>query len=107
MKISRSEQILQDHEISGLSIRSLGRKYGMSPTTIYRMISKERAGKNSPKKQQGQTGELKELPDDVAMLKAMLRKEQLKNELLNNVIDIASKELGVDIRKKPGTRQSE
>jgi antitoxin component HigA of HigAB toxin-antitoxin module len=48
-----------------------------------------------------------ELPDDVAMLKALLRKERLKNELLNNIIDIADKELGTNIRKKSGARRSE
>jgi hypothetical protein len=48
-----------------------------------------------------------ELPDDIASLKALLRKERLKNELLNNIIDIADKELGTNIRKKSGTRRSE
>jgi hypothetical protein len=48
-----------------------------------------------------------DLPDDVAMLKALLRKERLKNELLNNIIDIADKELGTNIRKKSGARRSE
>ena len=47
-----------------------------------------------------------DLPDDIVVLKEALRKEKLKNELLNAVIDVASKELGVDIRKKSGTRQS-
>lgn len=45
--------------------------------------------------------------DELSVLKAQLHQEQLKNELLNNMIDIASKELGIDIRKKSGTRQSE
>jgi hypothetical protein len=47
-----------------------------------------------------------DLPDDVNTLKEELRKAKLKIELLDTVIDIASKELGVDIRKKSGTRQS-
>ena len=47
------------------------------------------------------------LPDDVKQLKELLRKERLKNELLNNIIDIADKELGTNIRKKSGARRSE
>ena len=104
MKLTKTEQILRDHEVLGISIRSLGNKYGMSPSRIYRMVVEGKGGLK-PVRAEGKAAE--ELPDDVGLLKAMLRKEQLKNELLNNVIDIASKELGVDIRKKPGTRQSE
>jgi len=104
MKLTKTEQILRDHEVLGISIRSLGNKYGMSASRIYRMVVKGKGGLK-PLQEKEQAAE--ELPDDVRLLKAMLRKEQLRNELLNNVIDIASKELGVDIRKKPGTRQSE
>jgi hypothetical protein len=107
MKLTKQEQILRDHEVLGISIRSLGNKYGMSPSRIFRMIVKGKGGLRPARKKEEKAAEAAELPDDVASLKAMLRKEQLKNELLNNVIDIASKELGIDIRKKPGTRQSE
>jgi hypothetical protein len=62
--------------------------------------------KKSDKKPQGPTTQ-ESGSDELSALKAQLRQEQLKNELLNNMIDIASKELGIDIRKKSGTRQSE
>jgi transposase len=95
-------QIMHDYQVLGLSCRTLGKKYGMSHTRIYRMIKKNQ------KKQSGPEEALPEeaMPDDVKGLKEALRKERLKTELLNTVIDIASKELGVDIRKKSGTRQS-
>jgi hypothetical protein len=48
-----------------------------------------------------------DLPDDVKLLKELLRKERLRTELLNNIIDIADKELGINIRKKSGARRSE
>jgi hypothetical protein len=105
MKATKEEQILRDREELGLSIRSLGNKYGMSRSRIHRMVLKGKGELKSIVVKQKK--ELEELPDDVAMLKAMLRKEQLKNELLNNVIEVASKELGIDIRKKRGTRQSD
>jgi transposase len=46
------------------------------------------------------------MPDDIAALKEELGKARLKIELQDIMIDLASKELGVDIRKKSGTRQS-
>jgi Mor family transcriptional regulator len=105
MKQTKEAQILRDREELGLSIRSLGNKYGMSRSRIHRMVLKGKGELKSTaiKEEKG----LEELPNDVTFLKAMLRKEQLKNELLNNVIEVASKELGIDIRKKRGTRQSD
>jgi hypothetical protein len=57
-------------------------------------------------KQEKIVAETAALPDDVQQLKEELRKARLKIELQDIIIDIASKELGVDIRKKSGTRQS-
>lgn len=105
MKATKVEQILRDREVLGLSIRSLGNKYGMSRSRIHRMVVKSKVELKSAVSQEAKGED--DLPDDIALLKAMLRKEQLKNELLNNVIEVASKELGIDIRKKRGTRQSD
>jgi len=104
MDKKQAAQIMHDYQVLGLSCRTLGKKYGMGHTRIYRMIKKNQ------EKQSGQRAEEavqeEAMPDDVKSLKEALRKERLKNELLNTVIDIAIKELGVDIRKKSGTRQS-
>jgi transposase-like protein len=45
--------------------------------------------------------------DEVRLLRKRLAEEQLKNELLETMIDIAEEELKIDIRKKSGTKQSE
>lgn len=93
------KRIIEDH-IQGLSYRNLGNKYGIGATTAYGIVMKKKKtgiaihGKPSSE----------ELPEDISALKAALREERLRNELLNTMIDIASKELGVDIRKKSGTR---
>ena len=84
----------------GTSFRTLAMKYGISYSSIYRMVKKEEVSGPADQKEE-------ELPDDVKQLKELLRKERLKTELLNNIIDIADKELGTNIRKKSGTRQSE
>lgn len=96
----KEEKIINDHKIGGLSFRTLALKYGISYSRAFRIVRSQK-----PTYQEKPVQE--ELPDDIAKLKSMLRKERLKNELLNNIIDIADKELGTNIRKKSGTRQSE
>ena len=83
-----------------MSFRTLAMKYDTPLSTIHLMVKKQELI-------DGRKPSLEELPDDVALLKEMLRKERLKNELLNNIIDIADQELGINIRKKSGTRRSE
>ncbi|GAA4105796.1 hypothetical protein [Mucilaginibacter panaciglaebae] len=100
MNKSKEEKILHDHLTLGLTFRSLALKYGLSYGRTYRIVKSNKSTYKAPPIQE-------ELPDDVAMLKALLRKERLKNELLNNIIDIADRELGANIRKKSGTRRSE
>ncbi len=96
----KEEKIIEDYLNEGTSFRSLALKYGLSYSRIYRMVKSKRSTHKEKPVQE-------ELPKEVAMLQALLRKERLKNELLNNIIDIADKELGTNIRKKSGTRQSE
>jgi len=97
-------QIIEDHMDRGLSYRSLGKKYGIPHVTIYRMLM------GNPKKQvQTATIAMAEtdlLSDDLIVLKEELRKARLLIELQNLMLDISSKELGIDLRKKHGTRQS-
>ena len=96
----KEEKIAKDHYIGGLTFRILAVKYGISSSQAHRIVNNKK-----PIYPQKPTEE--DLPDDVAKLKAMLKKERMKNELLNNIIDIADKELGTNIRKKSGTRRSE
>ena len=99
--------IKQDHELKGLSYRNLAEKYGMNRTEIHRIVM-SKISKNIQKPQLLPQPEKAEasLPDDVNELKEALRDARLKIELQELMLDIASKELGVDIRKKSGTKQS-
>ncbi len=103
MEQEQIDQMHRDWAISGLSIRSLAKKYGISTSRAHRIMS----AKKPQKKDQVQSAATAELSAEVAKLREELRKERLRNELLNNIIDIADKELGTNIRKKSGTRQSE
>lgn len=100
-------RIKYDHEVNGLSYRKLGEKYGLGHTTIFTMLN--RKGKKSPKKEvlpdRIKVAE-EPLSEEIHTLKARLREALLLIELQDNMLTIASKELGVDLRKKHGTRQS-
>jgi transposase len=98
-------RIKYDHEANGLSYRNLGKKYGIGHTTIYAMLNRKA---NKPQKAKVVRGQAEEelLPDDIKTLKAKLREALLIIELQDNMITIAGKELGVDLRKKHVTRQS-
>jgi ribosome-binding protein aMBF1 (putative translation factor) len=99
--------IIQDHELEGLSYRNLAEKYGINRTDIHRIVM-SKMSKNIQKPQLPPQAEKAEasLPDDVNELKKALRDARLTIELQELMLDIASKELGVDIRKKSGTKQS-
>lgn len=104
MDRKKQASILMDRAVNGLSYRTLGKKYGVPISTLHGMIKKRQL------KEQLEQEALKvpdsTLPDDIKVLKEELRKAKLKIELQDLMIDIASKELGVDIRKKSGTRRS-
>lgn len=78
----KEEKIVLEHA-NGSSIRSLALKYGLSASRVFRIVKSKRL---DPKTALTASTEV---PDDVAQLKALLRRERLKNELLNNIIDIA------------------
>ena len=77
MDKKQAVQIVHDRRVKQLSYRSLGKKYGVALSTLHRMINS---------KQEETPPEDESLPDDVKALKEALRKERLKNELLNTVI---------------------
>ncbi|MDT3403449.1 hypothetical protein [Mucilaginibacter terrae] len=101
MNKSQIAKILHDRITHGLSFRSLAKKYSTSAATIHRIVKKGHPIKKNQEEQDTS------MPDDVAQLRELLRKERLRNELLNNIIDIADQELGTNIRKKSGIRRSE
>src|SRR4030088_395200 len=102
MDKKKQSQIMNDHQVNGLSYRTLGKKYRVPISTLHDMINKR--GQKHIKQEQAAAARDAMLPDDVKSLKEELRKAKLKIELQDLMIDIASKELGVDIRKKSGTR---
>lgn len=103
MDKKKAALLLHDHYVKGESYRTLCKRYGVSLGTVHNMLKKSQdgnAGLAEPDIKVEESG----MPDEVRLLKEALRVERLKNELLNAVIDVSSKELGIDLRKKHGTR---
>jgi len=106
MEIKNIAAIIYDHNEGGLSYRNLAEKYGIDRTEVHQIVMSKH---NKPKKTMEIVREVKEelpLPDDINLLKKELREARLKIELQDFMLDISSKELGIDLRKKHGTRQS-
>ena len=100
--------IIADHELEGLGYRILAEKYGMSRKQVHRIVM-SKANKKTATPEPGKKPVIREemaLPDDMEALKEALRQAHLKIELQDLMLDIASKEFGVDIRKKSGTKPS-
>ncbi|MDB5088436.1 MAG: hypothetical protein JWR09_2430 [Mucilaginibacter sp.] len=100
MDKNTAAQIIEERRVDGLSYRSLGKKYSLPIASIHRLIM------GKPKKQAKIPLAAESLPEDINLLKEELRKARLKIELQDLMLDISSKELGIDLRKKHGTRRS-
>ena len=106
MDQKRKAQIIYDREVNHLSYRTLGRKYGMNHTIIFQMLKPKPTQVAAVEEPAPEGPEETASPSELKALKSELRKARLKIELLESVITISSKELGIDLRKKHGARQS-
>jgi len=98
--------ILYDHNVGGLSYRNLAEKYGINRNEVHRIVMSKH---NKPKKAREIVRVVRKelpIPDDIDLLKKELREARLTIELQDFMLDISSKELGIDLRKKHGTRRS-
>ena len=111
-KKTLQEQVRTDYLSGRGSYRSLAERYGCSASTIERIVM----GKQSEKTKRRATrvegwvqrtsGLDKTMPAGVSELQEELLMARLKIELLESMIDIADEQMGANIRKKAGTRQS-
>ena len=110
--MATKEQIINEYLIGGISFRVLGRKHGISCSTINRWVL-EHQGFICMTKSSRESISLLEmnkeprdvLPANIIELQKQLEQERLHNKLLIAMIDIAEKDLKIPIRKKYGTRQ--
>jgi transposase-like protein len=107
MNKETTEQIIEDREVGKISYRNLSKKHGLSTTMIFNML-KANQKKEEIIKELEPAAVVEEISSmDEKAVREELRKVRLENELLKIVINISSQELGVDLLKKAGTRQSQ
>jgi transposase len=104
---SNKQEILSEYLQGETSYRILAKKYGISHNTIAKWVKKLR-------EKEVQLALSKLIPciekegssTEVTELQKQLRAAQLKNKLLETMLDIGEDQYGIDLRKKPGTKQS-
>jgi hypothetical protein len=106
------EQVRSDYLTGRGSYRSLAERYGCSASTIHRLVmgNKNKKTKRAASRVEGwvqrTSGADQAIPTEVSELQEELRMARLKIELLEAMIDIADEQMGANIRKKAGARQS-
>jgi transposase-like protein len=117
-------QIIQEYLTQGCGFRKLAAKYGISRTTICKWVLIHQGIHNlpptdkqqtystssmnsSPKKSATDQSSEKEMQDKIAALEKQLQWQKLRADALDTMINVAEKQLNIQIRKKPGTQQSE
>jgi transposase-like protein len=107
----KRREVVKEHLEGGASIRELGRRYGVSRSTVHRWVKQaEAAGGIEELERQERRAELSArerdlLPKDVKSLQKELEEARLYNQLLNAMIDIAEEQFEIPIRKKSGAKQ--
>ena len=114
-------QIITEYLTQGTGFRKLAAKYGISRTTICKWVAIHQGIHNLPltekqkrysssmnsstKKSTSREQSVEELQQKIAALEKQLEWEKLRSEALDTMINIAEKDLNIQIRKKPGAQQ--
>jgi transposase-like protein len=96
---SKREEVTEEYLQGRVGFRELAKKHGVSHTTIakwiHRVLKHEAADGSGGKKNLA-----------VISLQKQLDEAQLRNKLLDAMLDIGKEQYGIDLRKKAGTKQS-
>ena len=118
------KEAVREYLEDGIPYRALAKKYGVNRTTINRWVlvhqgihdiprshkqvsydlQQKTLGKKSKQVVQVHQSEHKK---KIELLEKQLEWEKLRSLALDTMITVAERELQIDIRKKPGTKQSE
>jgi transposase-like protein len=112
MKRKSKEEIIAEYLSGDYTFRELGTKHNIPFRTIAgwvwayqgKTISWREKMKHRKEKQTGVKEP--ELPKELKLLQKELRKQQMHNKLLEEIIRIGEKQTGVDWKKKFGTKRS-
>ncbi|MDQ2751761.1 MAG: helix-turn-helix domain-containing protein [Bacteroidota bacterium] len=116
------QEAVREYLEEGKSYRELSKKYGVNRTTINKWVLVHQGIHDLPRSpkqvsydlQQKKLGSkskqaVKEHQSDlekkIEVLEKQLEWEKLRSKALDTLITVAERELQIDIRKKPGTKQ--
>ena len=111
-KRKSKEEIVAEYLTGDYTYRELGVKYNIPFRTIAGWVWVYQGRATSWREKMKRKREMKtgqpdtELPKELKLLQKELRKQQLQNKLLEEIIRIGGMETGIDWKKKFGTRQS-
>ena len=104
--MDKRENVIAEYLSGGISYRKLGEKHGIDFRTINSWVMKYKGKElNRNSKIFVKNATVENVPADLVQLQKELSTALLHAKLLNAMIDIAEKELKIDIRKKSGTKR--
>ena len=118
------KEAVREYLADGIPYRALAKKYGVSRSTINKWVLVHQGIHNIPRShkqvsydlQQKKLGNKSKQPvkqhqndleKKIELLEKQLEWEKLRVHALDTMINVAERELQIEIRKKPGTKQSE
>ena len=116
------KEAVREYLVDGIPYRSLSKKYGVSRTTINKWVLVHQGIYDLPRSHKQVTYDLQQktlgtkskqiirqdqsdLEKKIEVLEKQLEWEKLRSLALDTMINVAERELNIDIRKKPGTKQ--
>ena len=118
------KEAVREYLVDGIPYRALAKKYGLSRSTINKWVLVHQGIHNIPRShkqvsydlQQKKLGNKSKQPvkqhqtdleKKIELLEKQLEWKKLRVHALDTLINVAERELHIEIRKKPGTKQSE
>jgi transposase-like protein len=116
------KEAVREYLEDGIPYRELAKKYGVNRTTINKWVLVHQGIHDLPRSHKQITYDLQqktlgknskqvvkehqsELEKKIEVLEKQLEWEKLRSKALDTMITVAERELHIDIRKKPGTKQ--
>lgn len=99
--------VVKEYESGGLSVCQLGRLYGIAGTQIYNWIYKfstfNEKGSRVVEMKDSSYNKFKEMEQRIKELERAVGQKQIKIDYLEKMIDIAKRDLNIDIKKNYNT----
>ncbi len=107
---SFKKERVKEYESGKLTVLEISRLYGISFQAVYNWIYKyssyNKKGLRIVEQKESHTHRLKELQERIKQLERIVGQKQINIDYLEKMIEIAKKELGIDIKKNFGFQQS-